>query len=131
MISTIAKSTVSTCSQCVHYDRGICNLKASAGWGDSSKTFAERKACHFATILPVSIEQQIKQKLIANGFTGASVVKRWNFSYYQYSVYVRNLRNRRSTLIATGKETEIIKLTEQWIDAHSSKPAFIETLLTA
>lgn len=38
------KTTEPTCSQCRHYDRGLCRLKAEADWDDSAKTSPIRKA---------------------------------------------------------------------------------------
>jgi len=48
-----------TCAQCREYEpcgqrslRGVCRLRASADWGDASFVRADKKACHFASILP-------------------------------------------------------------------------------
>jgi hypothetical protein len=41
-----------TCSQCRQYDRGICRLKAEAGWEDDSHVSPQRKACFLADLLP-------------------------------------------------------------------------------
>ncbi|MBW4528695.1 MAG: hypothetical protein KME18_26600 [Phormidium tanganyikae FI6-MK23] len=48
----IALQTRRTCSECSHYDRGLCRLKASADWGDSSFVKPTRSACHFAELVP-------------------------------------------------------------------------------
>ena len=41
-----------TCAQCFQFLDGICNLKAIADWGDSSKASPTRPACHFAELFP-------------------------------------------------------------------------------
>ncbi|MBW4440173.1 MAG: hypothetical protein KME10_02835 [Plectolyngbya sp. WJT66-NPBG17] len=41
-----------TCSECSHYDRGLCRLKAAADWGNDSHVKPTRSACHFADLRP-------------------------------------------------------------------------------
>ena len=45
-------SAAPTCSQCTQFRKGICQLKAVAGWGDSSKVSTDRPVCHFAELYP-------------------------------------------------------------------------------
>ena len=44
--------TAPTCAQCFHFLNGICQLKASADWGDRSEVSPARTACTFAELLP-------------------------------------------------------------------------------
>jgi len=44
--------TAPTCAQCFHFLDGICQLKASADWGDRSEVSPARTACTFAELLP-------------------------------------------------------------------------------
>ena len=37
----------STCGHCSCFEDGLCNLKAEAGWGNSSYVRASRPACGF------------------------------------------------------------------------------------
>ncbi|BAU12516.1 hypothetical protein LEP3755_30460 [Leptolyngbya sp. NIES-3755] len=41
-----------TCGNCKHFDRGVCRLKASADWGDSSHVKPTRKACFLGEMHP-------------------------------------------------------------------------------
>ncbi|KAM3113036.1 hypothetical protein [Phormidesmis sp. 146-33] len=41
-----------TCSECTQFCNGVCLLKSTADWGDSSKVKPTRPACHFAELLP-------------------------------------------------------------------------------
>jgi hypothetical protein len=51
-VTVARRAPAPTCSQCFHFRNGICQLKAAADWGDSSKVSPTRPACHFAEILP-------------------------------------------------------------------------------
>ena len=41
-----------TCAQCYQYKEGICQKKARADWGTSSRVSPTRTACHFVERLP-------------------------------------------------------------------------------
>lgn len=48
----VTASTGATCAQCRYFCNGICKLKAEADFDEAAKTSPNRKACHFADLLP-------------------------------------------------------------------------------
>ncbi|MBW4441812.1 MAG: hypothetical protein KME10_11360 [Plectolyngbya sp. WJT66-NPBG17] len=51
-LQTCNRKLKRTCSECSHYCKGLCRLKAAADWGDSSFVKPTRSACHFADLRP-------------------------------------------------------------------------------
>lgn len=40
------------CGNCLHFQGGLCKIKAQAGWGDSSYVSAKRIACFLTALIP-------------------------------------------------------------------------------